>query len=159
MFSRENVKSLSNPHHLEAVLARLQRVRPETPRRWGRMTAPQMVCHLTDSFRAIMGERPSSPSPLKIPRWRQRLVKLVALQLPFPWPHGVKTRPDVDQERGGTPPREFAADVAELARACERFAEDQRPRGAHYMLGPLTREEWCRWGYRHMDHHLRQFGL
>lgn len=123
------------------------------------MTASQMVCHLTDSFRSIMGERPSTSPPPLIPRWRQWLMKLVALRLPFPWPHGVRTRADVDQERGGTPPQDFATDVAQLVRACERFAADESPRAPHYLFGPLTRREWCRWGYRHMDHHLRQFGV
>ena len=153
------MKSLSNPNDRAAVLARLQRLRPDTPRRWGRMTAPQMVCHLTDSFRSIIGERPSSSPPPRIPRWRQRLIKLVALQMPFPWPHGVKTRPDVNQELGGTRPLNFAADVSALAQACERFAAAQGTRGPHHLVGPLTADEWGRWGYKHMDHHLRQFGV
>ena len=85
-------------------------------------------------------------------------MRFVALQLPFPWPHGVKTRPDVDQERGGTRPGDFAADVAELIRACERFAAGGATPESHYLFGRLSAEEWGRWGYRHMDHHLRQFG-
>lgn len=91
------------------LLERLQRVRPETPRRWGRMTAPQMICHLTGAFRGVMGERLSSSPPPVIPRWRQRIIKFFALQLPISWPRGMKTRPDIDQERGGTPPRTFRA--------------------------------------------------
>jgi len=123
------------------------------------MTAPQMVCHLTDVFRTVMGERSSSARSPVISPWRQRFIKLFALQLPLRWPHGVKTRSDVDQERGGTPPGDFATDVAELAAACERFAAGRETRDTHYLFGPLTHEEWCRWGYRHMDHHLRQFGV
>jgi hypothetical protein len=46
-------------------------------------------------------------------------MKFVALRLPLPWPHGVKTRPHVDQEIGGTPPSDFSTDVAELIRASE----------------------------------------
>ena len=151
--------SLTNAHDRAAILERLRRVRPETPRQWGRMTAPQMICHLTDAFRGVMGERPSSsPAPM-LPRWRQRLMKVVALQLPFSWPHGMKTRPDADQELGGTRPREFDADVGELMQACERFATGNWPRRPHYLFGMLNDDEWGRWGYRHVDHHLRQFGV
>jgi hypothetical protein len=153
------MKSLTNPADRAAVLARLQRVRADSPRRWGRMTAPQMICHLTDSFRAVMGERPSTSPPPATPRWRQRLMKLVALQLPLRWPHGVRTRRDVDQERGGTPPAEFATDVATLVSACNRFAAGEGMRATHFLFGPLSAEEWGRWGYKHMDHHLRQFGV
>jgi len=152
-------KSLINPADRAALLERLHRVRPETPRLWGRMTAPQMICHLTDAFRGVMGERQSSSPPAVIPRWRQRLVKFFALQLPISWPRGMKTRPDIDQKRGGTPPRDFSSDVVELVRACERFAAGEGTRRPHYLFGPLTDEEWGRWGYRHVDHHLRQFGV
>jgi hypothetical protein len=30
---------------------------------------------------------------------------------------------------------------------------------AHSFFGRLSRTEWLRWGYLHMDHHLRQFGV
>jgi hypothetical protein len=85
-------------------------------------------------------------------------MKLVALQLPLRWPHGVRTRADVDQEQRGTPPAEFATDMAALVSACERFANGDGARGPHFLFGPLTEMEWGCWGYRHMDHHLRQFG-
>jgi hypothetical protein len=153
------MKSLTNPVDRTAVLQRLHRIRPDTQRHWGRMTAPQMICHLTDAFRGVMGERPSTSPPPALPRWRQRVMKLVAVQLPLRWPHGVKTRPDVDQEVGGTPPGDFAADLSELVRMCERFATARDARPPHYLFGPLTEREWGRWGYKHMDHHLRQFGV
>lgn len=153
------MKSLTNPADRAAVLRRLTKVQPNTPRRWGRMTAPQMICHLTDAFRGLMGERlPTSPLPV-VPRWRQRLIKLIALKSPLPWPHGVRTPRDADQERGGTPPGDFAMDVAELVRVCERFSTTKAVRAPHFLFGPLTELEWGQWGYRHMDHHLRQFGV
>ena len=152
-------ESLINPTDRAVVLERLRRVCPDTPRQWGRMTAPQMICHLTDAFRGVMGERASMGAPPVLPRWRQRLMKVVALYLPVPWPRGMKTRAAADQERGGTPPAVFADDVAELVRVCERFATGQWTRAPHFLLGPLTDDEWGRWGYRHMDHHLRQFGV
>ena len=162
------MKSIWRASVRDDLRARLARLTPDSKAQWGRMTAPQMVCHLTDSFLGVMGERGSrsatesetAQATAPIPAsFRQRMMKLVALRLPMPWPHGVKTRAEVDQEKGGTPPGDFAADVAALERTCERFARDHRERAPHFMFGPLTSEEWNRWGYRHMDHHLRQFGL
>ena len=152
-------KSLSNPNDRAELLTRIERVRPDTPRKWGRMTAPQMICHLTDAFRGIMGERPSPSPAAAFPRWKQRLIKLVAIHSPLPWPHGTPTLPHIDSERGGTRPRAFDADVAELVQAFERFAAGHGTRGPHFAFGPLSAEEWARWGYRHVDHHLRQFGV
>jgi len=73
------------------------------------------------------------------------------------WPKGVKTLPEADQEQGGTKPVEWDRDHAELLRMIDSFrALDGH---VHSIFGPLTAAEWNVWGYRHADHHLRQFGL
>jgi hypothetical protein len=71
----------------------------------------------------------------------------------------VKTLPEVDQESDGTPPETLAEDVAELKDLMERFAvQRSSPFPRHPLFGRMTNGEWGRWGYRHVDHHLRQFG-
>lgn len=125
------------------------------------MTAPQMICHLSDSFRGVLGERAGGP-PAPMPGLvRRTALKWIALYLPVPWPRGLRTRPAVDQEKGGTPPSEFALDLATLESALDRFGTqlEQVARRSHYLFGDLTETEWARWGYLHIDHHLRQFGL
>lgn len=75
---------------------------------------------------------------------------------------GMKTRPEADQLIGGTPPSSrFEEDVTSLERATDRFlvAVREGRLQEHYMFGILSAREWSRWAYRHMDHHLRQFGL
>ena len=52
------MKSLSNNLDKQELLQRLGLIKPESARRWGKMTAGQMVCHLNDSFKAVIGERP-----------------------------------------------------------------------------------------------------
>ncbi|HEY6490060.1 MAG: DUF1569 domain-containing protein [Terracidiphilus sp.] len=140
------------------ILARIGRVRPETARRWGKMTAGQMICHLSDSFCSVMGERPMSIAP-GFSLWR--LTKGIALHAPMRWPKGVRTPAYLDQEMGGTPPAEFGADVSTLCAGIEKFT--QQPRAfafcPHPLFGAMTEREWMRWGYLHCDHHLRQFGI
>jgi hypothetical protein len=67
----------------------------------------------------------------------------------------------VDQELGGTPPSDFSADVARLAALVHVVAANpgRCHRRAHPIFGTLTARAWLRWGYLHMDHHLRQFGV
>jgi len=91
---------------------------------------------------------------------QRTLVKWIALYLPLPWPPGVMTRPEVDQQCSGTRPTDFAADVGEL----EALLELMSTRGnsfdwpAHPIFGGMSHAEWLRWAYLHADHHLRQFG-
>jgi hypothetical protein len=54
------MKFLSDPRCKDEILARLANVRPNTPRRWGKMNAPQMICHLSDCFLGVMGDRSRS---------------------------------------------------------------------------------------------------
>jgi uncharacterized protein DUF1569 len=151
------VKTLARPRDRAEILARLKRVRPESVRRWGRMSAHQMVCHLSDALRMGMGDKPVSDATGLLQR---TLVKWVAVWAPLPWPAGILTRPEIDQELAGTRPVDFAADLARLEALLAMVTAQTRTFewGRHPIFGPMSTRAWLRWGYRHIDHHLRQFG-
>jgi len=150
--------TLRNPKDCQDILVRLQCICPDTPRGWGRMSAPQMICHLRDGFLGVMGDVPMS-QPSGFSWWR--LTKPFAIYAPVEWPQGVPTRPEFDQLAGtARPPAEFTADVQGLLDAIERFSAQPRAFAfrPHPLFGNLSEKEWMIWGYRHADHHLRQFG-
>jgi len=154
--------TLSNPANKQQIVERLGKIQPSSARQWGRMTVNQMICHLSDSFRVTMGLKFARASriavaPIPLPRW---FVKWVALGTSIPWPRELQTRPEVDAERGGTPPSQFDQDKAELFRLLDRFTRQPRDfeLQPHPMFGNMSEGDWMRWGYLHMDHHLRQFG-
>jgi hypothetical protein len=151
------MNTLAAERNKAEILRRLKEVRPDSPRRWGRMSAHQMVCHLTDACRMATGEKPVSRASGVLQR---TVVKWIALYTPLPWPSGILTRPEIDQEAGGTCPSDFAADVAELEALVEVLtAEKRRFRWpSHPIFGRMSEADWLRWAYLHMDHHLRQFG-
>jgi hypothetical protein len=152
------VKSLARAEDRARVRLRLEALRPDSARRWGRMTAHQMACHVADNFRMALGERPvaSRSGPLQ-----RTLVKWYVLYAPLAWPHGIPTTAEVDAERQGTRPSDFAADRGEAVALLERLAVDATGLDgrAHPVFGPLSSADWLRWAYLHTDHHLRQFGL
>lgn len=149
------MSTLADPDVRAASRERIQRLDPNTGAKWGRMTAPQMVCHLNDSFRVAMGEKYASPATSLLQR---TFIKWVALRTPVRWPPGVPTRPEIEQGRGGTPPGDWPDDCAELLRLIEAFAASQTF-GMHPAFGMMSTRDWLTWGYRHVDHHLRQFGV
>jgi hypothetical protein len=149
------MKTLAQPRDKGELLRRLQVVRLESARRWGRMTVHQMVCHLADSFRMATGAKAVSHDTRLFNR---TVLKWGALYLPVPWPPGILTRPELDQLQGGTKPIDFASDVAEVEAQLEIFAGFSLDRRPHPYFGPMSAAAWLRWGYLHTDHHLRQFG-
>ena len=152
------MKCLDKPECRAEVLARIEQLRPDSARLWGKMNAAQMVCHLNDAFLGVMGER-HIPA---MEKYRGRkIVKFFALHVPMQWPQGVPTRPEVDAFVGGTKPGQFDEDVATLRKLIAKFTG--RPRSFEFEPHPIflrmSEREWMTWGYRHIDHHLRQFGL
>jgi hypothetical protein len=150
------MKTLSSPADKQSILQRLAKLRSDSPRAWGRMSAHQMICHLNDSYRVALGEKQAAP---KDNLFTRTVMKWGALSLPIPWPHGINTTPELDQLVGGTPPVDFEKDQQELVSLTERFIG--KPAGLasakHPTFGRMTVEQWTHWAYLHMDHHLRQF--
>jgi hypothetical protein len=151
------MRALDAPGVLESFERRLGTLTPQTPRRWGTMTSHEMLCHVSDSFRGMLRERAVSRAPTS-PVQRQ-LVRLIALHTPVPWPRSVPTRPEVNPHDGGTKPEVFESDRARVADLMRRFAQPDVAYAEHPMFGALSRREWMIWGYRHLDHHFRQFGI
>lgn len=152
------MKTLGNSADLTEIIARIHNIRPDSGRKWGKMSPGEMVCHCSDAFRVSLGE-------VKIPSYanpfRKTLLKWLVLYAPFTWPKNVPTGAPMDPKRSGTQPVELAADKAELERMCHRFVLSKKQSSMlfHPFFGPLTDSQWLRWGYLHMDHHLRQFGV
>ena len=139
---------------LDRLLARVLGLRADSRRRWGRMTPHQAVCHLNDSMRATLGMW--TQPPRRVPPMRA-VIRFVAFNLPFRWPHGVTTARELDQEKDGTKPVDFDRDRAELVTLLRRIASsEQLP--PHPLWGRMSRGMTGRYVWRHTDHHLRQFG-
>jgi hypothetical protein len=149
------LQSLSDPRVLAALTARLQRLTTHQHRRWGRMTAHQMAVHLAQVAEAALG-RHDFAIPHQAPR---RVIKLVALYLPLPWPRNLQTGADLAGL--AVAPDAFVGDrqraittLADLAAAAPGALAPRHP-----IFGPMSHADWHRWAFLHVDHHLRQFGL
>src|SRR5262245_63986723 len=149
-------RSLVDPANLDELVRRLGQLQLSSARQWGTMTPHEMVCHLGDSFQSLLGERHASA----VDTWFSRnVLKWVAINTSIPWPEGVPTRPEVDPKREGTKPVEFERDRQRAVDLLRRFASCDTSSCRHPAFGAMKRNEWLRWGYGHVDHHLRQFGV
>ena len=149
----------ANPRTLGSLVERLRRLRPDTEPRCGTLTAGEMLCNLGDAHESVLGTRiPPGPPSTRAP---SALLKWIALYAPVPWPKGVKTRPGVNPKLGGTRPGDFERDRSRAIATLEQLAI-AAPAGlapSHFRFGSMSARDWHRWAYRHVTHHLRQFGL
>lgn len=136
------------------ILTRLRTLAPDAARRWGRMTAPQMIAHLTDQMGHTLGDRPCAPVQSLL---RGALVRYLSIYW-VPWPKGrIKGPPDAFV----TKPTTWEADVGALEVLVERFAAraPSREWPDHALFGKMTGNDWGVFCYKHFNHHLSQFGV
>ena len=139
------------PADRAAIVQRLRRLQPTAQPRWGQFTAPKMVCHLADSLRIGLGGLPAQRVDTLPTR---TLVKWLVVYSPIPAPRGkIQTAP----EMLSTAPASWDADVARVEQLIERMAATPTT-ATHPAFGPLTYGGWGRLTWKHIDHHLTQFG-
>lgn len=152
------MKTAADPDVLRLLTERLRRLETTSERRWGTLTPHEMLCHLGDAAEMVLMTRPRT-TPVAVPRhgW---LLKAVMLWPPIPWPGGVATNPRHDPRREGTRPSEFERDRARAIATLEGMASATGGlEPVHGIFGPMSCRDWQRWAYRHIDYHLRQFGV
>src|SRR4051794_7099490 len=147
------MKSIWNPSDHRSLQDRVGRLTPGHRARWGRFTAPQVVAHLCDSLRMASSELPvkSKHLPIRYAPLKQLIIYLL------PFPKSAPTAPELLVRAPG----DFAADCAELNRRLDAVARGGPAALAreHPAFGKMTGRSWGVLIYRHMDHHLRQFGV
>ena len=151
--------TIADPATLESLIARLRTLGPDSERQWGTMEPAEMLCHLADGGDVVLQRRVASVPEGGIKT--RRVLKWVALYSPLPWQKGAETDPKVDPKQDGTRPGDFEADrerVIEGLRAIAAAGEGEL-NPVHGLFGPMSTEDWHRSAYRHVNHHLRQFGV
>lgn len=144
--------SLLNPSEREALLERFRRLSPESKPAWGQLTAPRMICHVSDQLRVALGDLPSKDQSNLVKR---TLVRLLVVHTPFEPPPGkIQTAPEMLT----TQPTSWEEDCGTFESLVQRLAESGgfQP---HPAFGPLSKDEWGRLSWKHINHHLRQFGV
>lgn len=147
------MKTVWNDADYRELCGRLDRLTPETRARWGKMDGPQMVCHLADSLRMVSGELRVAPK--KLPIRFTPLKQLIIYCMPFP--KGAPTAPELRARE----PMEWEAEIttlrSQLAALVKRGTSG--PFVPHPAFGALTPRTIGVLVYRHMNHHLTQFGV
>lgn len=149
------MKNLFQPESVRELKDRLAHLRPDTPRLWGKMTPAQAVAHCSIGMELALGDR--RPPRMLIGRLIGRAIKSKAFQESEPMRRNSPTIPGFTV----TDNRDLDRERVTLCALIDRFAA-AGPAGCtthpHSFFGRLTPDEWSMWMYKHIDHHLQQFG-
>jgi hypothetical protein len=148
------MKNLFEASSVDEVIGRLETLTPESKAQWGKMNVAQALAHCIAPMEMAVGDQ--RPKRLFIgrllgPIFKSKWLNEQPLQKNAPTdPTFVRSGEhelDIERERLEGLIRRFHAGGAE---ACTTTP--------HSFFGPLTPDEWARLQYKHLDHHLQQFG-
>jgi hypothetical protein len=150
------MKNLFDPARVEEVKARLAQLTPDSERQWGTMNAPQAVAHCSGGLELALGDK--TPPRVFVGRLLGWIVKPLALGNDDPMRRNSPTAKDlVVQDE-----RDLGRERERLLGLIDRFVA-AGPAGCtthpHSFFGRLTPDQWAILMYKHLDHHLRQFGV
>ena len=137
------------------VLERLDKLAPDSGADWGKMSAGQMMEHTARALEMATGRKPMPQALIgKAIGWIFKSGFLGEKPFPQNSPTGptliIKDEPD------------FEATMTRLVELITEFhglGESGTDGNIHGFFGPLTGKQWGETQYKHIDHHLRQFGV
>jgi hypothetical protein len=143
-------KLLHDPEVYASIRKRIESLRVDTPRQWGKMSIDQMLWHVNVSMREAVGDYKASIKPLPLPK---PIVRWAVLNMP--WGRGAQTREDMQ----AVSVYDFNAQKAECLALVERIykhpLESSWPESVS--MGRMSGRHWSQLTAKHLDHHLKQF--
>jgi Protein of unknown function (DUF1569) len=151
------MKNLFDATVANQVKTRLEKLEPQSERRWGKMTAAQMLAHCSVSMQWAVGEVVPETAPLPA-RLLGRLVKPMVVRNE----DALRKNSPTAKSLVVADERDLGKERERLSRLVDKFAaggEAGCTKNPHSFFGKMTPEEWAILMYKHLDHHLRQFGV
>ena len=143
---------LHDPEVYASIRQRVESLRVDSQRQWGKMSIDQMLWHVNVSMREAVGDYTPQLKPSPVPK---ALLRWAVINMP--WGRGARTRSDMYVEST----YDFHTQKVECLSLIDRIVA--QPLSAEWpnsaSMGKMTGKHWSRLTAKHLDHHLRQFGV
>lgn len=148
-------KSLLDKECNETVVKRIQGLQPDSGALWGTMNATEMLLHCNRINEQLL----TAPVQKKGTRFKQLIIRWLVLYLSPTFPKNART-PRRNDTKGQIDAAAFADEKRRFVDLIRRFPVHQNPiELPHPYFGDLNTKQWGLAAYKHVNHHLRQFGL
>ena len=148
------MKNVLNETDYSEIKDRVQKLSSSSSRLWGKMEMEQMLIHCTTQLKLALGEISSNQQGASF--LRSKLGKWMLFST-IPWPKGAETPTQMNAEITSFAITDIETEKRELLNYLEKVRQEPQLK-THPFFGELSRGEWARLIYKHLDHHLKQFG-
>lgn len=150
------MKNAFDKKDVEGLLARIEKLTPETKPQWGKMSVEQMLAHCNVAYEFIYDNKHPKPNAIKRFILKLFVKNIVVSEKPY-------------KKNSQTAPEFLIKDVREFDTERKRltdYIQKTYELGANHFdgkeshsFGKLTKQEWNNMLIKHLEHHLTQFGV
>jgi hypothetical protein len=145
-----------NPNDVKEIHSRIEKLAPDTQAQWGKMDVAQMMAHVNVPYEMAYEGTGAKATGLKriLLTW---FVKPIVAG-PKPYKKNSRTAPEfiiADKRVFDTEKARLVGYVQKTLELGEKEFEGK----ASNSFGNMTAKEWNTTFYKHLDHHLNQFGV
>ena len=148
------MKNILNEKDYLEIKRRIHELSETNTRLWGEMEIQEMLVHCTRQLKLAVGEISSNKQGSLF--LRSKLGKWLLFSN-MAWPKGADTPAEMNKKKASFSLTDFETEKNELLNYLEKVRKLKSLK-AHPFFGELNRKEWMRLIYKHIDHHLKQFG-
>ncbi len=149
------MNNLFNQSDVSKILERIEKLTTNSQRQWGKMNVAQMLAHCNASLETAMG----------LNFIKKLFIGRIIGFFTKPWALGEKPFPKNSPTANSyifNDNRKFEEEKSTVIASVKKFFEggpSQCTIHPHPFFGKFTPEEWAVFQWKHLDHHLRQFGV
>ena len=140
----------------EGVIERINKLTPGTQPKWGKMNVGQMLAHCCVTYEMVYDSKHAAPKGLMKLMLKAFIKNVVVGEKPYK--HNSRTAPAFLI----TTEKEFNTEKERLInyiKKTQQLGESHFDNKESLSFGKLTKTEWNNMFYKHLDHHLSQFGV
>lgn len=140
----------------DEIIQRIQALKTDSQPLWGEMSVAQMLAHCCVAYELVYDNKSAKPKGFKKWMLKTFVKNIVVSEKPY-------------KKNSRTAPEFLIADARDFRHEKERligFINQTRELGADYFdgleshsFGSLNSQQWNNMFYKHLDHHLKQFGV
>lgn len=150
------MKDIFDPLVTKELIDRINQLKPETPALWGKMKVDQMLAHCSVAYEMAFTNK--HPKPNAFMRFILKAFVKKGVVNEIPYAKNIRTAPVfIISDR-----KNFEAEKDRLIKYLEHtlsLGKDHFEGKESLSFGPMTAQEWNNQFYKHLDHHLTQFGV
>jgi hypothetical protein len=149
--------SIFDPGIKQSVFNRIDQVTPDQKGKWGKLTATQMIRHLTEANRMALGEISMPDRSNLLTRTVFKWMFLNNIKPPGREKGNIKTFPEVDVVEGRITVEDIETEKKKYKEIIARIIDAPSLHPVHTAFGKMSRDDWGYLAYAHADYHLTQF--